>query len=81
MSKTEARAGRFQSKCPAGLHFRVDRCRCDWPVQETTSSLGLKCKKCWSFSSTYNESNIFFTVKRLESICFLPKSIQTLFLT
>lgn len=40
MSKAEAQAGRFTSKCPAGLHFRVDRCRCDWPQAQPISSSG-----------------------------------------
>ncbi|XP_062611575.1 uncharacterized protein LOC134273391 [Saccostrea cucullata] len=38
MSQAEARAGRFTSKCPAGLDFRIDRCRCDWPVPQSSSN-------------------------------------------
>ncbi|XP_061178708.1 uncharacterized protein LOC133187377 [Saccostrea echinata] len=38
MNQAEAQAGRFTSECPAGLHFRVDRCRCDWPVPQTNSN-------------------------------------------
>lgn len=46
MSKAEATAGRFTSKCPAGLHFRVDRCRCDWPQAQPISSSGSSLTSC-----------------------------------
>ena len=34
----------YSFKCPQGLHFREDRCRCDWPVMEAVEN----CSCCKS---------------------------------
>lgn len=34
----------YYINCPAGLHFREDRCRCDWPIMEAVEN----CSCCKS---------------------------------